>query len=131
MKTMIIKRVFLGIVVLAAFSAAVMLLWNFLIPGIFGWGTLSFWQALGLFILARILFGGFGGHRMMMGKMHGKGKNHIHEKWMKMTPEEREAFINKRREYMHWGSFGGRDCRHGGFGPKNGAEAEGDTKGKE
>ena len=37
-------------------------LWNWLLPPLFGWRTLGFWQALGLLALCRILFGGLGGH---------------------------------------------------------------------
>lgn len=86
------------LVMAAAFSAIVMLLWNWLMPAIFGLISINFWQALGLLVLARILFGrfGFGRNRMMGGGMR---ENPIHEKWMKMTPEQREEFINKRRRF--------------------------------
>lgn len=91
-------RVFFWVIpALAALTAAVMLLWNFLIPPIFGLATINFWQALGLFILARLLFGGFGHNRMPGHRLHGH-KNPIHEKWMQMTPEQRREFINKRRQ---------------------------------
>jgi hypothetical protein len=40
----------------------VRLLWNWLIPPISGWSEITFWQALGLLVLSRILFGGRGGH---------------------------------------------------------------------
>ncbi len=99
MKAKGIKMFFLGLLVLAGFSAAVMLLWNLLLPGIFGLAAINFWQALGIFILARILFGGFGGGNRMMGHMMHRHKNPIHDKWMKMTPEQRKEFINKRREF--------------------------------
>ena len=86
----------MGIAVFALFTTAIMLLWNALIPSIFGLATINFWQALGLFVLSRILFGGFGpfGHgKMMMGrKMMGHHNNPLHEKWHKMTPEQREIF---------------------------------------
>jgi hypothetical protein len=74
----------------------VMLLWNWLLPPLFGWRTLTFWQGLGLLALCRILIGGWGGS--------GGGKGHIRhrmrermaermgERWEKMTPEEREKF---------------------------------------
>ena|SRR5258705_3142889 len=52
------------IVAFAAFVAlggeCVKLLWNGLMPAIFGLPPIRFWQALGLLALARILFGGFG-----------------------------------------------------------------------
>src|SRR5438445_8583248 len=37
-------------------------LWNWLLPPLFGWRQITFWQALGLLTLCRILFGGLGGH---------------------------------------------------------------------
>ncbi|MDR3329393.1 MAG: hypothetical protein LBS63_04725 [Prevotellaceae bacterium] len=89
-------------VALSAFSAAVMLLWNALVPSIFGFAAIGFWQALGLLFLARILFGGMGGGRrlpMMVGDFFGR--NPIHDKWMKMTPEEREVFIHNRHRGHH------------------------------
>jgi len=61
----------------------VMSLWNWLIPGLIGWHSITFWQAVGLFVLAKILFGGFKG-------CHHRG--HVQEgmhRWH-MSPEERE-----------------------------------------
>ena len=39
-------------------GAVVQALWNWLLPPILGWPAIGFWQALGLLVLARILFGG-------------------------------------------------------------------------
>ncbi|PVX45588.1 hypothetical protein C8C85_1386 [Flavobacterium sp. 103] len=99
--------VLLGIGAAVGFTFAVMLLWNSLIPSIFGLGIISFWQALGLLVLSRLLFGGFGhsgGHRFG-GMHHRKG---LREKWTSMTPEERKEFISKRKERMCGGRFGRR-----------------------
>jgi len=86
----------MGVVVLAGFSGAVMLLWNWLIPPIFGLISINYWQAAGLFVLARILVGHFGGgHRHRFG-----GENHIHERWHNMSAEQREEFIKRRKEAM-------------------------------
>jgi hypothetical protein len=66
----------------------VMLLWNWLAPDLFGWRQVTFWQALGLLALCRILFGGLGG-------MHGstsRTRRRMAERWEQMTPEERERF---------------------------------------
>ena len=41
----------------------IMGLWNWLMPTIFGLGMITFWQALGLLILGRLLLGGFRKHR--------------------------------------------------------------------
>src|SRR5579872_6903498 len=43
-------------------GAVVQQLWNWLLPPLFGWRQVTFWQALALLVLCRILFGGFGGH---------------------------------------------------------------------
>src|SRR5262249_61077626 len=43
------------------FGFIVMSLWNWLMPALFGWHTIGFWQALGLFLLSKIFFGGFRG----------------------------------------------------------------------
>jgi hypothetical protein len=44
----------------AVFSVAAMPLWNALMPDIFGLPALNYWQAAGIVVLARILFGGLG-----------------------------------------------------------------------
>ncbi len=97
------------LLLIAAVGAVVMLLWNWLMPALFGLVTISFWQALGIFILARILFGGFclGRKGFMHGRMHGMKENPIHEKWMKMTPDQRKEFIEKRHKFG-FGGFRGR-----------------------
>lgn len=55
--------VFLGALAVAFFALVfgyvVMLLWNWLMPEIFSLGMITFWQAVGLVLLARLLFGGF------------------------------------------------------------------------
>lgn len=77
----------------------VMLLWNWLLPPLFGWRQITFWQALGLLALCRILFGGWGGssgkgrmrHRMRERMAERMGER-MRERWEQMTPEEREKF---------------------------------------
>jgi hypothetical protein len=67
---------------------AVMHLWNWLLPPLFGWRQLTFWQALGVLALCRILFGGFGFHRSGRSNI----RRRMAERWEHMTPEERERF---------------------------------------
>ena len=65
----------IGITALALlFGYVVMLLWNWLMPAIFGLGIISFWQAVGIIILAKLLFGGFsgGGSKRSSKKRMGK-----------------------------------------------------------
>jgi hypothetical protein len=48
----------LGVGLLALFGWVVMLLWNWLMPEIFGLKRLGYWQAWGLLVLCTILFKG-------------------------------------------------------------------------
>jgi hypothetical protein len=73
---------------IAIFGEVVMLLWNWLTPMLFGWRQITFWQALGLLVLCRILFGGFGSH----GSDRSKSRRRWPENWERMTPEERDKF---------------------------------------
>ena len=77
-------------IALVAFIAicgqVVMHLWNWLLPTLFGLHAITFWQALGLLILCRILFGGFGGHHR---DRRNKWRNKMNQRWENMSPEER------------------------------------------
>ena len=94
----------LAIVGMALFAfiggEVVMRLWNWLLPPIFGWRQLTFWQALGLLALCRILFGGLGhgGHGPKR-RWGGRCKN--------MTPEEREKFRHAMAEGYGFGPSSG------------------------
>ncbi len=105
---MTIKKL-IGIIIVAPIAMALFMfiggevvlhLWNWLLPTLFGWRQITFWQAIGLLALCRILFGGLGvggGHR-------SKVRRRMDERWDQMTPEERE----KLRQGMR--------SRCGGFG---------------
>jgi len=96
------KHLLAGLVIIAALGLIVMWLWNALIPGIFGWASINYWQAIGLLALSRILWGGRGWHKRHAFRRHGC-ENPVREKWMKMSPEDRKEFIQKfrnRRESM-------------------------------
>ena len=95
----------LGIVAVAGFIALggeiVMQLWNWLLPPLLGLRRVTFWQALGILALCRILFGGLGLHnsdrRGMRRRMSDRMADHIDA----MTPEEREQVRQRMRE--RWG----------------------------
>jgi hypothetical protein len=79
----------LALVLFIAVGGQVVLhLWNWLLPTLFGWRQINFWQALGILVLCRILFGGFGGH----GFRRSHFRSRMGERWQRMTPEERERF---------------------------------------
>jgi uncharacterized membrane protein len=70
----------------------VMRLWNWLLPMLFGWRQITFWQALGILVLCRILFGGFGGHRSGRSNARRRIQERVEERYASMTPEERKRF---------------------------------------
>lgn len=83
-----LKFVLFAVLFVTVIGFVVMRLWNWLMPTLFGWHLIDFWQAVGLLILSKILFGGF----------HGRPGGHTYwrrrmiERWEQMTPEEREKF---------------------------------------
>jgi len=83
-----LKFVLFAATILVVVGFVVMSLWNWLMPSLFGWTLINFWQALGLLILSRILFGGFRGRPA--GYMYWRPR--MIERWEQMTPEEREKF---------------------------------------
>ena len=90
----------LGMLLFVVIGGEVVLhLWNWLLPPLFGWREVTFWQALGLLALCRILFGGFG--------FHGSGRStfrrRMEERCEHMTPEERERFRQRMRERFGFG----------------------------
>lgn len=88
------RKVKFGAIALCALAAMallvflVMSLWNWLAPEVFGWHQVTYWQALGLLALSKILFGGL---RHGSGR-GGRWRRRIRERWNSMTPEEREKF---------------------------------------
>jgi len=73
----------------AVFGFVVKWLWNWLMPGLFGLRLIGYWQAVGILILSKILFGGF------RGPAGGRGwhwRRRMLARWEEMTPEEREKF---------------------------------------
>jgi chromate transport protein ChrA len=83
-----LKIAAIAILAVAVFGFILMNLWNWLGPAVFGARTITFWQALGILVLAKILFGGFGG-RPGRG---GHWRDRMRDRWAHMTPEERERF---------------------------------------
>jgi len=74
----------------------VLKLWNWLLPPIFGWRQITFWQAVGLLALCRILFGGFG--RRGYHRSSFRWRLQRWKRWQHRTPEERERFRQGLRE---------------------------------
>lgn len=83
-----LKFVLFALLFVAVFSFLVMQLWNWLMPAVFGWHAITYWQALGLLVLSKILFGGFRGRPLR----RWGWRRRMLERWDQMTPEEREKF---------------------------------------
>jgi hypothetical protein len=97
----------LALLGMAAFLLAggelVKLLWNWLLPSLFGFPRLRFAQALGLLALARILFGGLGMRGgYARGGMRTRLRSRMIERCAAMTPEERERFRARVRARWGW-----------------------------
>lgn len=82
-------KIFFGILAGIAFALlfgyVIMWLWNWLMPDIFGLTLITYWQAVGILVLGKLIFGGLGGghqakgnrgksHKRFKEKMHGPSK---------------------------------------------------------
>ncbi|MFT3683066.1 MAG: hypothetical protein QM791_22595 [Ferruginibacter sp.] len=87
------------------FGFVLMSLWNAILPAVLGVKTITFVQALGILVLSKILFGGFGrGGGFARRRMEWKQK--MEQKLSSMTPEEREKFKAEWKDRcggMRWG----------------------------
>ncbi|KAA3640272.1 MAG: hypothetical protein DWQ02_02310 [Bacteroidetes bacterium] len=92
------KYFFFPLIILAllGFGLVVMLLWNAILPNVTGVSKLTYWQAVGLLLLSKILFGSFRpgkkSHR------HKSKAQYWRKKWMSMSDEERAKF---KQEWRH------------------------------
>ena len=82
-------------------------LWNWLMPPLFGWRQVTFWQALGLLVLCRILFGGLGRHGYGRSNFRRRMAERMDERYATMTPEERERFRQSWRGRCGFGPSAG------------------------
>jgi hypothetical protein len=81
-------------------SYIVMSLWNAVLVPVLNVSTVTFWQAAGILVLSKILFGGFKGK----GGGRGPWKKDLREKWQNMNPEEREQMKQQWRDRCsRWG----------------------------
>jgi len=89
----IVRFAVFGLVFFGLFTFVVKWLWNWLMPPLFGLHLITFWQALGILVLSKILFGGFRGgpHR------DWNWRRRMYERWENMSPEEREKLRERMR----------------------------------
>lgn len=86
------------------FGTFVMALWNWLMPTLFNLPMITFSQALGLFVLGRILTGGFkivGLNHFGNDRDNLEQKKQILDKWENMSSDDREKWRDEWREKCH------------------------------
>lgn len=104
----ILGFIVLGVACVAAFGFAVMYLWNWLVPALFSGPVITFWQALGLLLLCKLLFGF--PHKDKdgdWGSKRRKWKEKMKAKLEHMSPEEREKMKAQLNRCMgpRWGGL--------------------------
>ena len=116
----IVAGVVFGVAIAFLLGWVIENLWNALIPQLFHGPVISYWQAIGLFILSHLLLRGhaFGHHK---GHRHGScgcgSEHYIGSRLENMTPEKREKIKRyfeeelanmppekRERALKHWGS---------------------------
>jgi hypothetical protein len=101
-----LKFLVFGAAISALLGSVVMGLWNWLVPVLFHGPIISFWQAIGLFALSKILFGGWGRNHGWGEGRHAHWKQRFEDRMANMTPEEKEKFKQNMQE--RWGKRCGR-----------------------
>ena len=86
------------------FSFIVMSIWNAVLPAVLGVKVITFWQALGILVLSKILFSGFGGFHHKREHFRNRFRQKMLNKWEKMTPEEKKKFKDELKNRCRtWG----------------------------
>jgi len=88
--THFLKYILFVVAGIGIFSYVVMFLWNWILVSSAGWNPITFWQAMGLLLLSRILFGHWGRGESKWKKHQWKHK--MKEKWDSMSQEEKDKF---------------------------------------
>jgi hypothetical protein len=96
---MVLKFIAFGFLFVLGFGFLTMSLWNWLVPALFNGPIISFYQAIGLLILSKILFGGFKGRGGRCGG-HWGGRHPRHEYWRKRMEERMSSMTEEEKEKM-------------------------------
>lgn len=103
------------------FSFIVMNLWNGVLHEVVNVKTITFWQALGILVLSKILFSGFGGFHHKREHFRNRFRQKMMDKWEKMSPEEKQQFKDQlKNRCKGWGGrFNEKDFTTNEPGPEN------------
>ncbi|MBN1574984.1 MAG: hypothetical protein JW913_00425 [Chitinispirillaceae bacterium] len=102
-----IAGISLAVLFALLFGWVVMLLWNWLVPSIFGLKAITYWQAFGITVLAKIFFSGVHGDAHKADKIH-RSVDHRWHRWMGIDDEASlgEGFGRfSHREMKHYRDF--------------------------
>ncbi|MDR1870868.1 MAG: hypothetical protein LBS60_02895 [Deltaproteobacteria bacterium] len=83
------------------------LIWNAVVPNVFGFKPINYLEALGLMIIARLLFGGFGRHFHHLGLLG---------RWRGLSHKDRDSIMSSHgfcRPFHHHGGDGHHGHRFG------------------
>ena len=99
-----VKFVFFAALFVTVAVFATQSLWNWLVPSLFHGPILNFGQTLGLLVLSRILFGGFGRGGSNWAQKRRQWKQQLESKVAHLSPEEREKFRQQmQNRCANWG----------------------------
>lgn len=90
------KTISLFVLMFLIVAFALMLLWNWLMPPVFGFAVINYYQSAGMLVLARILFGGEGFY--FKKRWRNAWGSHLKNKMDAMSPEEQEHFRRRWEE---------------------------------
>lgn len=104
----IVMAVFVGIVFAFLFALVfgllLKVLWNALMPAIFGLTTITYWQAVGLVLMSKLLFCSFGHHHSRHNSDHFHKKTD--QKWHKLigvdNDETDEELWEPKGSHKNW-----------------------------
>lgn len=89
------------VAVVALVTVVVEHLWNWLMPSIFGLRMITYWEAMGLLVLSKLLLGGFHKHGGPRWSERREWKRRMKARWASMTPEEQERFKQGMKQYKY------------------------------
>ena len=104
---MVIGGIALAVLFALLFGWVFQMLWNWLMPELFGFKVITYLQAFAIVILAKILFGSFGSHGGGRNHGHGSGCNTMHSRknrkyfkkfWQEEGKDAFEAYVKKIEE---------------------------------
>ena len=81
------------------FTSIVYWLWNSVLVDVLSVKAITFWQALAILVLAKVLFGGFPSRRVF----GPPWRRRMMERWESLTPEQRDQMREEmRRKFGDW-----------------------------